>query len=498
MAVAGYEYRVDGGTAVDVGNVLLTTVTGLDPDTFYDFEVRAYDGSGNFSAWSSVVTAKTAAELPAGVFNIDFDPDTIGGANNDPVATWTDSISSNVVTQATGGNKPVLKTSVLNGHDVIEFDGTNDYLEGGDFGDLLNKSTTVFVLAKKTSSDFAMFAKCDGSTVGGYAGIGLSPSYGGAFYNSGGGGQNNADLTGTDSAFSLYEFRFYRSLAYVEIWKDGVYINRNPFTPDEGTSRNTSLNYSIGRFSSGLPIPFGGQIARILQAFHTGQFSNEYIRQTRNYINSTYGVSVFSPDIVITCEGDSLTEGAFVYGMDSYPGQLATSLDANYFRIDTPLGTRAYVGSVDTTRTILVRNVGEDGAVISAMESDAADQVDQEFFPGRRNILVFNGGINDFASDAATVYGYIQTYCENRKTANPDLEICVCTLADAGGGRRTEIDAINALIRANYTDFADSLADVNLVLNDYTNLTYFNVDEIHHTTAGYGAKAAVIQAALGL
>lgn len=56
---AGYEYRIDGVTIVDVGNVLTYDVTGLTPATEYDFEIRAYDGQGNRSAWSPVVSATT-------------------------------------------------------------------------------------------------------------------------------------------------------------------------------------------------------------------------------------------------------------------------------------------------------------------------------------------------------------------------------------------------------------------------------------------------------
>lgn len=61
--VDGYEYRVDSGAAVDVGNILTAAKTGLTPDTDYDFEVRAYatDPFGNkrYSGWSAVVQAST-------------------------------------------------------------------------------------------------------------------------------------------------------------------------------------------------------------------------------------------------------------------------------------------------------------------------------------------------------------------------------------------------------------------------------------------------------
>lgn len=57
----GYEYRINGGTPVDAGDVLSIPVTGLSPNTSYDFEVRKRDNDGNYSAWSPIYTISTLA-----------------------------------------------------------------------------------------------------------------------------------------------------------------------------------------------------------------------------------------------------------------------------------------------------------------------------------------------------------------------------------------------------------------------------------------------------
>lgn len=495
--IVGYEYRQNGGTPVDVGNVTEYLVTGLDAETEYTFEVRAYDELGQFSAWSNEATETTMPALP-GVFTADFDPATLVLSNNDPVSTWTDSIGA-VAATGTTTTRPLFKTNIIGTLPALLFDGTDDFLDAGDNFDLLARSATVFVLAKKTSSDFAMFAKCDGSTVGGYAGIGSSPSYGGSFYNSGAGGQNDADLTGTDSDFALYEFRFNRSLGWVECYKDGVFQDRSTtFTPDEGTSRNVALTYKIGKFDVGLPLPFGGHIARLLHAFHNGKLGLNYVTQTYGYISSVYGTVIFNPSTIITCEGDSLTQGIPGTVANSWPSQLAGAIGANNFRVDTNLATRAYIGSVDKTADILIRNVARSGATLSDMTADAADQVDNEFNSDKTNILVFYGGINNFGLDSeATIEAAIQTYCEDRKTANPNLQICICTFADAVS-YTTKVNNVNTWLRANYTDFADYIADLNGPLNDHTNLTYYDADGLHMTTAGYTIIAGIVQTALGL
>jgi hypothetical protein len=55
----GYDVRIDGGAPVDVGNVLTYQATGLDGNTTYAFEVRAYDIEDNNSAYCTAVNCAT-------------------------------------------------------------------------------------------------------------------------------------------------------------------------------------------------------------------------------------------------------------------------------------------------------------------------------------------------------------------------------------------------------------------------------------------------------
>jgi chitodextrinase len=59
VGVTGYEYRINGGSAVDAGAGLSESVTGLTAATSYTFEVRAYDAAGNRSGWSASDSATT-------------------------------------------------------------------------------------------------------------------------------------------------------------------------------------------------------------------------------------------------------------------------------------------------------------------------------------------------------------------------------------------------------------------------------------------------------
>lgn len=66
VAVTGYQRRVDGGAWANISHTVVSgkirvVVTGLSPTTEYDVEFRAYDGTPNYSALSSVLTETTNA-----------------------------------------------------------------------------------------------------------------------------------------------------------------------------------------------------------------------------------------------------------------------------------------------------------------------------------------------------------------------------------------------------------------------------------------------------
>jgi len=56
VAVTGYEYRLNAGSWVDVGNVLTTNINARTPGSTDTFEVRAYDAAGNKSTPSLSVS----------------------------------------------------------------------------------------------------------------------------------------------------------------------------------------------------------------------------------------------------------------------------------------------------------------------------------------------------------------------------------------------------------------------------------------------------------
>lgn len=66
--------------------------------------------------------------------------------DNDPVVTWEDLHTSNHdVTQGTAANRPILKAGVLNGFDIVRFDGSNDFLLNGANPNLNDRSLIAVV-----------------------------------------------------------------------------------------------------------------------------------------------------------------------------------------------------------------------------------------------------------------------------------------------------------------------------------------------------------------
>lgn len=67
VGVASYEYEINTGSWVNVGNVLTTGLTGLNPSTTYSISVRGKDAAGNPSP-ASTASLNTLADTTAPVF----------------------------------------------------------------------------------------------------------------------------------------------------------------------------------------------------------------------------------------------------------------------------------------------------------------------------------------------------------------------------------------------------------------------------------------------
>ncbi|HOK38691.1 MAG TPA: PKD domain-containing protein [Bacteroidales bacterium] len=81
-------------------------------------------------------------------------------ANSNKVSRWYDLSSNNyLITQLTEINCPIVIENSLNNQPVIQFDGINDYLDGGDILNLGANSHTFFIVGKSNSNNGTFIAK---------------------------------------------------------------------------------------------------------------------------------------------------------------------------------------------------------------------------------------------------------------------------------------------------------------------------------------------------
>jgi hypothetical protein len=79
-----------------------------------------------------------------------YDATEISANDGDSISTWTDKEGTDDLTQATSSNQPTLKTNILNGKQIVRFDGSSQYLDVP-FGNTVTQGHHTFVVGQKRS-----------------------------------------------------------------------------------------------------------------------------------------------------------------------------------------------------------------------------------------------------------------------------------------------------------------------------------------------------------
>jgi len=156
-------------------------------------------------------------------------------------------------------------------------------------------------------------------------------------------------------------------------------------------------------------------------------------------------------------------------------------------------------------------NVGVSGQQTQAMIDDAVAQVDPLYKSSTKSIVVGWEIGNDvyFNGNAATAYSKFKTYCLARKSKGFKVIAVNVTPRDLNPGQPTtsfgdtwpqynaKLANINALMKQEYTTFADGLADVagdDRLKNPLDTTYYF--DGVHHNGAGRVVVAGIVNSVL--
>ena len=148
-------------------------------------------------------------------------------------------------------------------------------------------------------------------------------------------------------------------------------------------------------------------------------------------------------------------------------------------------------------------NYAVSGQVTNDLNTDATTQIDPYYsaLVAPKNILCVWIGCNDMAGQTIskeTAYNNLVTYCQGRKAAG--YKIIVATILPRGATNpnfETDRAWYNNQIKTNYASWADAVADVagdSTLGAGYSDLTYYNADQVHLTQAGQAIVKGIFKA----
>ncbi len=372
---------------------------------------------------------------------------------------WLDiSGNGNHVSALADTNRPVWRTD--NG---LNFRALNAV--GADYSNMRNTSTTAM---PRQNSSGGMLCSIPGGftslvdfgTVGnGYA-IQTSNST-----------DHNSQLAVHDGAgFGQATDLFTNARRAVVCWRSNgtdiiFQVNGSTFTRAIAGSAVDMTSIFFGTFNGGAPKPI-----RIFEAvFYSEDIGAFNLTRLDTYFRDQT-TSIGDPTRTVTTVGDSLTQGSGSALGKPWPDYVTSRS-----------------GSVWYSEAV-------EGGLIQANGS----YHDINAYGGSsENVVIIWAGTNDIITNnrtGAEVESDIQTYIGNL-TGSPKIVICTLQAFTTHNASRL---ALNTLLKANYTGYADALVKLDEApeLSDSTDLTYYQADGVHLTDAGYAIVGGLVQAAL--
>ncbi|MBA2620806.1 MAG: SGNH/GDSL hydrolase family protein [Acidobacteria bacterium] len=220
-----------------------------------------------------------------------------------------------------------------------------------------------------------------------------------------------------------------------------------------------------------------------------GNMSDEYNTETQISVAPT------PPTIKkrIICEGDSRTDNGGSPGsaldLDSYPAKLARLLHANYYKN----GGVAVI--FDPSNEIEVINIGLSGDTVQKILANETGQVNPYILQGGETIYILDAGGNDIwiGRAPAQIISDIKKI-QDIMTAK-GLKVYTATIGDGRAFQkfRNTLVAVNNGIPTTYAGgkTIGKVIDYWSVpeLKNFTNMTYFQSDQLHYMPAGNQVKA---------
>jgi lysophospholipase L1-like esterase len=521
---SGYEIRVDGGTPIDVGNVLAYLALSLTPGVEHDFEGRSYDENGVRSGWTTIISAETLPLLfdlfssthlaiwstrqyistYTGPFcrverasdSVQQDIDFVDGvpdlAAYAAFGTGTEKIvkiydqSGNNLDQVLIAGEPTLIISPYNGKPCIDMPSTVRFGISGwtDWNGLADWNFFCGVRHRDGANHHLFAGGADSREVqiaNGAESAGLRP----------------INWMVSASAYNQYRVPGFRAGRALRFQFDGGAAS------DDLQARFFFNNIEMARYGSAGDIPTtlpnetgfylngraggGGLGVGNNEWFYAFAIGQDISASERDLINDTVAGDYFTrTDSQIICEGDSLTQG----GVTSvkYPTRLKTLLEA------------------ETSTTWNTLNQGAASATFAlSITANGLPQVDDYRDQWMQNdIAVLWAGTNDLyisAGGAGVVTQVLDDTVDwvNSRLAN-GFEVYVLNMlprSDVQPGSNPTFAADRASFNSQLPTVLAGLATVVDVagrpeLDDETDPTYFSGDDVHISDAGNQVVAQTV------
>ena len=391
---------------------------------------------------------------------------TTPAAVGDPVGRIDDkSGNGNNAIQGTAANRPILRQDA-DGAYYLEFDGSNDRLV------VTNAmGTQVFACVPMLVTGGGVKVFYDGITSGHRMSLFRDGNFYYAMLKSGPVSVPLNALVGATKENTMAQF-------------DGTSSRFDSMNASvSGVAFSTTDSPTGVTIGSAFDGTFAGAL-RVYGAIFVCRVATSGERSSANaWVNENW-IKVTSHRLVV-CDGNSITSGIGAGNhSQNYPSQLAALIGSGY----------------------RVVNFGIPSQTTSNMTADAVAQVDPLVnWSGGADLVAWeNTNDIEFGASLATCQSRWNAYFSARQAAgwgsNGTRLVAMTTIARGpfSAGQDAILADFNTWLRANYSTYATHLVDLaaDSRLSDPTNTTYYNADQIHLNTTGYGVVAELVKAAL--
>lgn len=239
--------------------------------------------------------------------------DAISGVDGDPIGTWPDSSGgSHDLTQATGTQKPTLKTGIINSLPVARFDG-GDIIVNSAFDLSATDKATVFAVLKATSAATAqVFLEHGVNTNTTNPGFGFyiagqtANNIQAAVGKAAGGIAARSTTVSPGTVFNILAAVYDRALTGAQQATprlNGIAISVTDDATNDVTGNFGNVSLNVGA-RSGVAAPFTGDIAELI--IYNRVLSDSELNQIGGYGSSRYA---------LPWVGGSLPERSFPRGV---------------------------------------------------------------------------------------------------------------------------------------------------------------------------------------